>query len=99
MSQKLNGDAVVKVTQDQVSCQLSGEAVILHLADGVYYGLNPVGARIWQLIQQPRRVSELVEIILSEYDVEEARCKQDVAALLETLASKRLIEIRDAASP
>ena len=41
-------------TKDQVSCDLAGEAAILNIKSGVYYGLDPVGARIWNLMQEPR---------------------------------------------
>ena len=52
-------DSVVVATKDQVSCDLKGEAVILNFKNGVYYGLNTVGARIWQALQEPKRVAEL----------------------------------------
>lgn len=78
---------------NQVSCDLSGEAVILHLQDGIYYGLNPVGARIWQLLQEPRTVGDITSRILDEYDVEPSRCDQDLSALLLELSSRKLIEV------
>ena len=92
---KLSLDATVVAVSDQVSTNLEEEAVILNLKDGVYYGLNPLGARIWQLIQKPRAIKEILEIILEEYEVEPERCKQDLLNLLKELATKRLIEVRD----
>jgi hypothetical protein len=86
---------VVVAVRDQVSCDLGGEAAILSLRNGVYYGLDPVGARIWNLIQQPRRVHELQEILVSEYVVEAERCSSDLLALLERLREAGLIDIRE----
>jgi hypothetical protein len=86
---------VVVAVRDQVSCDLGGEAAILNLRNGVYYGLDPVGARIWNLIQQPRRVHELQEILVSEYVVEAERCSSDLLALLERLREAGLIDIRE----
>jgi hypothetical protein len=77
-----------------VSCDLAGEAVILQLQDGVYYGLNTVGARVWQLLQQPTTRREIVSHILNDYEVEPARVEQDIAILLRDLSSRRLIEVR-----
>lgn len=79
----------------QVSCDLAGEAVILHLQDGVYYGLNPIGTRIWNLIREPKAVREILGTLLEEYDVAQDRCEQDLLTLLQELALRQLIEVRD----
>jgi hypothetical protein len=87
---------VVVAARDQVACSLGEEAAILHMGRGVYYGLDPVGARIWNLLQQPRTVKELRETIVAEYEVEPVRCESDILALLDKLRTEGLIEIRDA---
>ena len=92
MSETLSDRTIVKAIKDQVSADLKDEAVILNLKNSVYYGLNPVGARIWQLIQEPTSVAALREKILAEYDVEAARCEEDVLTLLEALKAQGLIE-------
>ena len=89
---KLSGGSMVVVSQDQVSCELGGEAAILNLKAGVYYGLNEVGARIWKLIQEPKRVSEIRDTILEEYEVEPDQCEVDVIVLLQDLLDNGLIE-------
>jgi hypothetical protein len=65
------------------------------LKNGVYYSLDSVGARIWQLIQQPRKVNEVRAIIVEEYDVEPERCGRDLQELLQKLASEGLIEVEE----
>jgi hypothetical protein len=92
----IHDGAVVFAVKDQVSTSLEEEAVILNLKDGVYYGLNPVGARIWDLLQEPRTVREILNILLEEYEVEPQRCGQDLLNLLKELAAKKLIEVKDA---
>ena len=87
--------SVVVAAADQVSCDLGGEAAILDLKSGIYYGLDPVGARIWSLIQQPKAVGDVREAILQEYDVEPDVCERDVIALLEKLVSQGLAEVTD----
>ena len=79
----------------QVSSDLGGEVAILDLGAGVYYGLDEVGARIWELIQKPRAVEEVQDVILNEYDVDPAGGKRDVVSLLQELADKGLVEVRD----
>jgi hypothetical protein len=91
----ISRDAVVMVVQDQVSTNLEDEAVILNLKEGVYYGLNPVGARIWSMLQQPRRVGAILEALLDEYEVAPESCEQDLLRLLQDLAARGLIEVKD----
>ena len=79
------------MSDDQVFTTLGGEAVILGLRDGVYYGLDAVGARVWALLAEPRRVPELVEAIVAEFDVTAEECERDVLALLDQLAARDLV--------
>jgi hypothetical protein len=89
----LSDRTVVVATRNQVSSDLGGEAVILHLTSGTYYSLNEVGALIWSLLQQPREVREIRERVLAEYEVDPDQCAADLHKLLETLAREGLIEI------
>jgi hypothetical protein len=91
----LSASLAVVVTSDQVSSDLAGEAIILSLSSGVYYGLNEVGASIWNLIQRPRTIREIHEALLQDYDVEASQCEQDILTLLTELLEVGLIEVKD----
>jgi hypothetical protein len=94
----VSGGSTVVAAKNQVSSDLGGEVAILDLKAGVYYGLDAVGARIWSLIQEPRTVNEIRDILLEEYEVEPERCERDLLALLQKLADEGLIEVKDEAS-
>lgn len=64
------------------------------MKNSVYYGVNPVGARVWNLLQQPRSVSELRDTLLDEFEVEADRCERDLFDLLEKMRGEGLIEVR-----
>jgi len=85
--------STVRVVKDQVSCNLGGEAVILSLKNGVYYSLNPVGVRIWNLIGEPIVVVKVRDTLMSEFEVEPGRCEDELLALLQDLANEGLIEV------
>ncbi len=89
----LLASSVVVASKDQVSTNLSGEAVILGMRDGVYYGLDPVGARIWALVQAPRAIDEVAGAIAAEYDVSRERALADLLALAGQLMERGLLEI------
>jgi len=78
-----------------VSCDLKGEAAILHVKKGVYYSLDPVGARVWALLQQLRLVSEVRDVLLREYDVSPQRCEHDLLVLLRQLVAEGLVEVHE----
>ncbi|HEX9484988.1 MAG TPA: PqqD family peptide modification chaperone [Gemmatimonadaceae bacterium] len=87
----LSRNSVVVASEDQVSTTVGEEVVILGMHDGVYYGLEHVGSRLWELLRAPRRVSDLVAAITADFDVEADRCEQDLLPLLERLAERRLV--------
>jgi hypothetical protein len=93
----IKATSVVVAAKDQVSSDLAGEAVILNLRTGMYYGLNPVGARIWALLVTPTRVEDIRDTIVQQYDVEVDRCERDVLGVLHQLAAHGLVEKTDAA--
>jgi hypothetical protein len=90
----ISKDSIVVVSVEQISCDLIGDAVILDLKKGIYYGLDEVGARVWSLIKEPRRVSDVLDVLLEEYEVDRHRCESDVLDLLRDLKGRELIEIR-----
>ena len=98
MDAPLSLHTIVVAASEQVSCPLGEESAILNLKNSVYYGMNPVGARVWDLLQQPKSVTELRNALLEEFEVDEVRCEGDLLALLETMRSEGLIEIRGAAA-
>ena len=93
-SDGITGATTVVASADQLSRDVGDETVILGMRETMYYGLNPVGARVWSLIQEPRRVDEICETILSEYDVDPEQCERDVHELLTQLADEKLIDVR-----
>lgn len=62
--------------------ELDDNQVMMHLEKGKYFGLNPVGKRIWELIEQPKSYDELIQILLAEYEVSAEQCTQEVQSFL-----------------
>ena len=93
----INLDSIVVATENQVSSDLGDEMVILGLKSGVYYGLDPVGARVWSLLQEANTVAQIKTVLLQEYEVESERCESDLVELLDQLAAENLITVKDVA--
>jgi len=90
---KIFDSSFVVISDDVVSCDLNGEAAILNIESGIYYGLNPIGAKIWNSLKTPSNLTDLVEMILDEYDVEEERCKTDIFELINDLVNNGLVKV------
>lgn len=95
MKNPISKSTIITAVKKQVWCDLAGGAAILDLKSGVYYGLNTVGTRIWDLVQEPRSVDHVLHTLLEEYDVEPERCERDLLALMEELAARGLIEVQN----
>ena len=99
MRGEISRDSVVVVSNDQISADLAAEAAILNLKSGVYYGLDPVGARIWQLLHEPRTIAQIESVLALEYDVDVNQCAIDLLAFVEKLAAEGLVEVANAPAP
>ena len=89
-------DTVVTRSEELISSDLDGETALMSVQSGKYYSLDEIGSRIWTLIERPRSVSELCDILLNEFNVDREQCAQDVLAFLNQLAKDNLVRVMDA---
>jgi hypothetical protein len=81
----------VRINDDVLFQELNGEGVLLNLKTGVYLGLDDVGTRFWQLLDTHNVLSEILEVLLAEYDVPRERCAQDLMTLVSDMEKHELI--------
>src|SRR5260370_42383877 len=91
MSMKINLDSQVRIQDDVLFQELQGEAVLLNLNTGVYFGLDQIGTRIWQLLQNDGALSRVMEVILQEYDVPPDTLAQDLVELVSQMKQQDLL--------
>ncbi len=83
---------VVKKSSQQVACNLDEEVALLHLDSALYFGLQGVGAQIWNGLEEPRSVADICNDIVRDFDVAPAECRDDVIKFLASLQEAGLIE-------
>jgi hypothetical protein len=71
-----------------VSRLLDEEAVLVHPGQGKVRVLNPVGARVWELVDGQRTLADIVRVIATEYEVDITRVELEVPAFCEDLAQR-----------
>jgi hypothetical protein len=95
----LSLDAVVVAVSEQVSCDLDGEAIVLDLRGGSYFGLDPIGARIWRMLETPHSLASIRDALVREYDVQPEVCARFLLPYISDLARHSLVEVRRAPAP
>ncbi len=85
----------MRINEDVVFRDLEGELVLLNLKTGVYFGLDSMGTRIWQLIQEHQSLKKARDSLVEEYEVTETRCEQDLLGFVAKLRDNKLIEVND----
>lgn len=86
-------DTVINKNLEIDDTDLDGEKVMMNLDKGEYFMMNEVGSRIWDIIEKSVSVKEIIDILRSEYEVDEETCKDTVIEFLGRLNHADLISI------
>jgi coenzyme PQQ synthesis protein D (PqqD) len=86
-------DQKLIVTQDTLINVLEGESVLLNLKSENYFGLDPVGTRMWTLLTTSDSIQSAYEALLDEYDVGADKLRLDMQDLIEELIANGLMEV------
>ncbi|PEB52128.1 PqqD family protein [Bacillus pseudomycoides] len=86
-----------KIVQSKgnIVSDMDGEKVMLNVQKGKYYNLGEIGGEIWDLIENPIMVTQLVTTLLSKYNIKQIDCEEQVLSFLECLFQEGLIYIKD----
>ena len=84
-------DTTLTVPPQVMSRRVGDETVLLDLASGLYFGLDGVGQRIWRAVADGKKLSETVDIIVAEYDVDQDQATADVLQFASTLLERGLL--------
>ena len=74
-----------------IAKMVGSEMVLLDYDRGIYYGLNPIGARVWQLLSEGHGAAAIVNMLTDEYDAARETIEADVDALLRDLRERGLL--------
>ena len=81
----------VTIPTQVMARQVGDETVILNLASGTYFGLDPVGSRVWQLIAENRTLAQVCDLMMAEYDVARETIEADILGIMDNLSTQGLI--------
>lgn len=84
---------IVSRRAELIETEVDGELVALHVDKGTCYGFNGTATRIWGLIEEPKRLSELKDELTREFDVDPDVCERQLGDLLKELEADGLVEL------
>lgn len=92
-------EATVSLSPEVLSQEVGGETVLLDLASERYFGLDDVGTRIWQLLQEQGNLRAVYQCMLDEFDVEPDRLEEDLLKHVGELAEAGLVIFGEGDAP
>jgi DNA phosphorothioation-dependent restriction protein DptG len=90
---------IVSVSPHQVYTTLGSEAVVLELQASNYFGMNDVGTAVWNFLQQPREVSDVIEHIVTNYEVSAEQAEIEILSFIQNLVDKNLVVVDHRSAP
>jgi hypothetical protein len=88
-------DTTLVASEEHTTTTVDDEVVILNTEQGLYQGLDGVGPRVWELLQEPKQARTIRDLLAVEYDVSPEECEADLLAFLAELAADGLIDVED----
>ena len=88
---KLHIDSKCVQTEDILSSNIDDEVVMMSMDTDKYYGLDPIGSRIWKLLQEPCTLRQVCEKLVMEFQVDASTCQHDVLEFIQKLADAQLV--------
>lgn len=81
-----------QISQEVLFSKIDEEVVLMSIEADSYFGLDPIGSHIWEILsKQPASINELVTLLLEEYEVDEATCLKDVQTFIDDMSARKLI--------
>lgn len=91
-------NCVVQRDLDVIAAEADQDIVMVNISNGFYYGVSDVGRRIWEAIERPKRISDLIEDLAERYNVDRSKCEAETLSFLEDLRAERLLQVKDGSS-
>ena len=89
---KLSNQTILQRNPEIISSKIDDEIVMMSIEEGKYFGLDPIGSIIWDLLEKPRSLEEIIPLLQEKFDVSDDQCQEDCSTfILEMIDKKTLI--------
>jgi Coenzyme PQQ synthesis protein D (PqqD) len=95
---RLTLDCVVQRDHDVVAAEADQDVVMVSIPNGLYYAVSDIAREIWETIDHPKKISDLIDDLAAIYNVDRQLCEEETLSFLEDLRSEGLLQVRDGTS-
>lgn len=92
-------DTVIRRSESWLAARVGDEVMMMHLDSSYYLHLSGTGGRIWELLETPRTLRELCNVLSQEFDVDPAEAQMQVVAFLQQLQARKAVDVATPALP
>jgi hypothetical protein len=89
----LNVNCIVQRDPDVIAAEADQDLVMVSIANGLYYGVSDVAREIWEALESPKKISDLIENLAETYNIDHIKCEQDTLSFLEDLRTEGLLKV------
>jgi hypothetical protein len=89
-------NSIIQRDPEVIAAEADKELVMVSVATGYYYGLSDVAQEIWQAIERPKRISDLVDDLTASYQIDSVSCEEQTLSFLKDLLDEGLLQVKDA---
>jgi hypothetical protein len=97
--QMLNLNWFVHRDPDVIVAEADRDLVMVSIANGLYYGVSDVAREIWEAIECPKKISDLVDDLAGTFNIDRTTCGQETLSFLEDLRTEGLLRVSDGPAP
>jgi len=91
----LSLNQLIQRNTDLIHANIDNETMLMSLSNGEYYGMNDIGSKIWELLENSMSVAELISELTNIYELTAKQCEQDIQPFLTSLHDKDIIELKN----
>ena len=88
-------NSIIQRNPEVIAAEADQDLIMVSFATGHYYGVSDVAREIWDAIERPKRVSDLVDDLTASYNVNSSSCEEQTLSFLEALLAEDLLQVKD----
>jgi hypothetical protein len=88
-------NSIIQRDPEVITAEADQDLIMVSIATGHYYGLSDVAREIWDAIERPKRISDLIDDLTASYRIDLSSCKDQTLSFLEALLDEGLLQVKD----
>ena len=87
--------SIIQRDPEVIAAEADQDLIMVSIASGYYYGISNVAREIWDAIESPKRISDLIQDLTTTYNIDRTSCEDQTLSFLETLLKEGLVRVKD----